>query len=161
MKLPLATGCLSASGFPGVGMSSPNGRFVFRVDRRFDRLRQPPFPMENLPGDRYLEAAPTDRWDVVIDQGAILLRELTPEGSVGRRFEGQESVGTSSSKIRLRMDPVLDDRRERRFDLGTGALGETGRFVIWGDEAELTIYGSGAPILLSERGRLVLRPRSF
>ena len=47
------------------------------------------------------------------------------------------------------------------YDLHEGTFAG-GRFVVWPDEqtlqAELTIYGSGLPIVLSVRGRLARRP---
>jgi hypothetical protein len=47
------------------------------------------------------------------------------------------------------------------YDLHEGTFAG-GRFVVWSDEqtlqAELTIYGSGFPIVLSVRGRLARRP---
>jgi hypothetical protein len=46
------------------------------------------------------------------------------------------------------------------YELTAGATAG-GRFLIWstpaGLEAEITLYGSGVPIALSERGRLVRR----
>ena len=42
---------------------------------------------------------------------------------------------------------------ERRFDLD----GLGGEFIVRGDEAEVTMFGSGVPVLSSERGVLVQR----
>jgi hypothetical protein len=50
-----------------------------------------------------------------------------------------------------------DDNERLYFDLQEGTFAG-GRFVVWatdgGLEAELTIYGSGVPIIKSERGPL-------
>ena len=152
MKLPLATGFLSAAIFVGCGAPSAgaSGRFLFRVDRAFDRRVQPAAPGDTLPGDHYEDASPVDRWDVTIEAGTIVVREIASDGGVGweRRIEGREA-------------PLRAVKGERRFDLGTGALGESGRFVVRGAEAELTIYGSGVPVVMSERGRLIAHPRSL
>ena len=52
-------------------------------------------------------------------------------------------------------------RGSLRYELTTGTVAG-GRFVVWstarGLEAELTLYGSGIPIVSSERGRLVRKP---
>ena len=148
MKLPLATGVLSAAILAGcTPVLAANGRFVLRVDRTFDRKAQPSLPVEELSGEAYREGAPADRWDVVIEGARIVLTEMDNLSGFGRRLEGWEDAPA----------PEIARRGERRFHLGTGGLGESGRFVLRGDEAELTLYGAGVPVLMSERGKLLPR----
>ncbi len=53
-----------------------------------------------------------------------------------------------------------DGKTSKYYELDFG-LAAGGRFVIWMDdkdfEAELTVYGSGIPIIKSERGKLELK----
>ena len=55
---------------------------------------------------------------------------------------------------------VSEDESQRLYDLKAG-LFAGGRFIVWivndGFEAEYTVYGSGVPIIQSERGKLVSR----
>lgn len=147
MKLPLASGVLSATAafHPGPASGASSGRFVLRVDRTFDRREQPSRSDEELEVDSYRDSAPSDRWLVVLRGPSLRVTELTLAEGVSAHLEGTEIASASPS-------------RERRFELRAtnfGALG--GRFVIRGDEAELTIYGGDVPIVASERGLLIPR----
>jgi hypothetical protein len=111
-----------------------------RVDRTFDRKAQPTLDSDELPPDSYREGAPADRWEIAIDGSRIVLTPIGASFGGVRQLEGHEESGGSG---------------ERRFAIGNGGLGSTGRFVLRGDEAELTIFGSGVPVVLSERGKLL------
>ena len=141
MKLPLATGLLSAAVLAGCGGSTT--QYVMRVDRMYDRsaAQQPQVPPEELAPESYRPAAPADRWQVVIRGSKVVLTAIGEHPTKVTRLEGKE---------------VPSGRpEERRFDL-EGVLGG-GRFLVHGDDAELTLFGSGVPVVSSERGKLVTR----
>jgi hypothetical protein len=143
MKLPLASGVLSATKVAnerGSGTFRTGGRFVFRVDRRFDHRRQPFLARQELREDDYIDAAPADRWDVAFDGTRVVIVQRGADAEVA--IEGRELV-----------QPGF----ERRFDLG-----RTGHFSIRGDEAELTFYSEslGVAVAWSERGTLVAAART-
>jgi hypothetical protein len=140
MKLPLASGVLSATNAPGSGTFRTGGQYVFRVDRRFDHVRQPLLATQELREEHYIDAAPADRWDVAIDGARVL---ILPRGADAEAaIEGRELVHSGF---------------ERRFDLG-----RAGHFFVRGDEAELTFYSDrlGVPVAWSERGTLVSAART-
>lgn len=141
MKLPLATGLLWAAVLLGCGGST--SRYVMRVDRMYDRnaAQQPRVPSEDLPPESYQAAAPTDRWAVAIEGSKVVLTPIGEHPMKVTRLEGKE-VASSRPE-------------ERRFDLDGSFAG--GRFLLKGDDAELTLYGSGVPVVSSERGKLVTR----
>jgi hypothetical protein len=146
MKLPLATGLLSAAIFAGgcatsSGAGTATTRYVMRVDRTFDRSGQPQMPSEELTADSYRSGPPADRWDVSIEGSRVILTPIGQAPGGVTRLEGNETAGVPG---------------ERRFELHEGAFAG-GRFVVRGDEAELTMFGSGVPIVSSERGKLVGR----
>src|SRR3989339_328335 len=72
---------------------------------------------------------------------------------------GQESVAVGDTPLLGEQASYADGRRE--YDLTTGTFAG-GRFIVWpgaaGLQAELTIYGSGVPIISSERGALTPKP---
>ena len=141
MKLPLATGLLSAAVLAGCAGSST--QYVMRVDRMYDRsaLQQPQVPSDEIPPESYRPAGPADRWQVVIEGPKVVLTAIGEHPTKLTRLEGKE---------------VPSGRpEERRFDL-EGVLGG-GRFLVHGDDAELTLFGSGVPVVSSERGKLVTR----
>lgn len=146
MKLPLATGVLSAAvAFqPGSASVASSGRFVLRVDRTFDRREQPLHPTDDLAEGSYRDTAPSDRWLVVLRGSTVRVTELTLAEGVSAHLEGFEISSTASHGRRYEL-------RATNF----GALG--GRLVLRGDEAELTIFGGDVPIIASERGLLVPR----
>ena len=139
MKLPLATGLLSAAVLAGCGGTTT--QYVMRVDRMYDRSAEPQVPSEELPPESYRSAAPADRWQVVIDGSKVVLTAIGDHPTKLTRLEGKEVPSGRPD--------------ERRFDLD-GVLGG-GRFLVHGDDAELTLFGSGVPVVSSERGKLVTR----
>ena len=112
---------------------------VLVVDRVFDRAQQPTAPSAEVPAASYRTIAPEERWGVAIDGARVVLVPLA-KGSE-KSLEGTEIAGAAG---------------ERRFELKEGAFAG-GRFVLRGDEAELTLYGSGVPVVSSERGKVVRR----
>ena len=116
----------------------PPARSVMVVDRTYMRDREREVAeSDELPATSYKAVTPADRWNVAIEGASIV---LTPIGKPQARIEGVEKPGAKG---------------ERRFDLTSAFAG--GRFVLRGDDAELTIYGSGVPIISSERGKLVVK----
>lgn len=114
-------------------------RSVMIVDRTYDRAKpQPSGPDNEIPPASYTAVTPADRWSVAIDGTTIV---LTPLDKADGRIEGSEMAGGAG---------------ERRFQLTKGVFAG-GRFVLRGDEAELTIYGSGVPVVSSERGKIVTK----
>ncbi|NJL28936.1 MAG: hypothetical protein HC897_14125 [Thermoanaerobaculia bacterium] len=73
--------------------------------------------------------------------------------------DGGQKVAIPEEGIRGRR--VGEPAAAAVFDLDEGTFAG-GRFVVWGGpaglEAELTVFGSGVPILSSERGTLRLTP---
>ncbi len=147
----LATGCAPAGDppeTPGPGSSSPAAapaaaRYVLRVDRVWGRGAQPANPVDELPAESYRAEAPSDRWEVALDGSRVVLTSMATADAGPTRLEGTEAAPSPGSA-------------ERRFDLGAGTFAG-GRFVLRGGEAELTVFGSGVPIVSSERGTLVAR----
>jgi hypothetical protein len=140
MKLPLATGFLSASPVAGAVSRSTasNGRYVLRVDRVFDPRSAPWLTVEEV-NDGYQEGAPSDRWEVAIDGASVVLTELGGYSGSGYRLEGREEAAVDG---------------ERRYHLQADSFDDHGVLVVRGDEAELTLFARG-PAKLSERGRLL------
>jgi hypothetical protein len=118
---------------------SATTQYVMRVDRTYDRSVQPETPAAELGADRYRAETPADRWEVALDGPKVTLSAIGEHPSSVKRLEGKETSNAGG---------------ERRFDLD-GFAG--GRFVLKGDDAELTMFGSGVPIVSSERGKLVPR----
>jgi hypothetical protein len=143
MKLPLATGLLSAAVLAGgcATGSGANKRWVLRVDRKLERGAQPPTPDDELPPESYRSAPPVDRWEVSIEGDRVVLTAIGEAPTGARRLVGTETAGVPG---------------ERRFEIRDGAFAG-GRFVVRGDEAELTVFGSGVPVVSSERGKLLGR----
>jgi hypothetical protein len=141
MKLPLATGFLSGKVFvTGDAAQADRGRYRMRVDRVFDFRAQPWLDTEDLSAESYREGAPSDRWEVAIDGSSVVLTELGAE-SPSSRLEGIEAWKGDG---------------ERRFHVGYGeGYGHAGLFVVRGDEAELTLFAPGYPVVRSERGKLL------
>lgn len=118
-----------------MGCGASTEQYVLRVDRVFD-AKQPSTPDGEL---GYNSASPVDRWDVTVDGSQVVL--VKRDGDA-QRIEGVESGSTQGV---------------RRFDLNKGVFAG-GRFMISpAKDGELTIFGSGVPIVASERGKLVTR----
>ena len=129
MKLPLATGVLSSIPPPAPMIC------ILRVDRVFDRVEQPRFPNDDLPDTSYKSVPNEDRWEVTVDGDQVFLTQKE------QRLRGRESSNVFG---------------ERRFDITEGSVAG-GRFVLRGEDAELTLFGSGVAVVSSERGKLVSR----
>ena len=137
MKLPLATGVLSSTPPPAPLIC------WLRIDRIWDRKEQPRFPHDDLPDTSYRsfgdEASYAKQWDVTVDGDQVLL---------------------TSGKQRLRGRETSNMFNERRFEITESQDARSfagGRFVMRGTDAEITLFGSGVPILSSERGKLIPR----
>ncbi len=115
------------------------GSFVFVVDRAWQNpgAGGPGFPHDELDEEDYVPVEDGPRHDVVVSEDGARV-ELGETPMVGERHEA------GASRI--------------AYNLSEG-LFAGGRFVVWeveaGLEAELTIYGSGVPIVSSERGAIV------
>jgi len=139
---------LSAAILAGCGglAREPSGRgagarYVMRVDRTFDRSAQPALPSQGLAEETYRPIAPADRWEVTINGSNIVLTAMGKPTAEVERLEGKEIARTPG---------------EHRFDLEKGTFAG-GSFIMRGDDAELTIFGSGVPVVSSERGKLFAR----
>jgi hypothetical protein len=152
MKLPLATGLLSATiiACTGGGSNTANtnttaNKLVMRVDRSLDKGGNPAqkFPDDDIAAESYKPIGqPVDRWEVSIEGSHVILVPVTPLTSNQGQVEGVETTDKAKPG-------------ERRFDLQKGVFAG-GRFVLRGaDDAEVTMYGSGVPIVSSERGKLI------
>jgi hypothetical protein len=115
------------------------GSFVLVIDRRWrnEGSGGPSFPHDELDEEDYEP----------IEDG--------PRHSV--------KVGADGASVEVGEGPMKGERQQAdesriAYDL-TGGVFAGGRFVVWkaegGLEAELTIYGSGVPIVSSERGHIV------
>ena len=136
-----------AGGVPGTPDQLVDGAWELRVDRTWSRtgIRRP----SELTETDYQPVANGATYSIVVsDRGARVTIGSAPAGDRGIRspLEGTRTVDTGLVIYNL--------------DKGTFA---GGRFVVWpGDQAlqgELTIYGSGLPIVSSVRGRLAKRDR--
>jgi len=113
--------------------------FVLEIDRRMSGSPDVHFPKEDLQESDYEESNDRAQYNVTFSEdGQIVTIE---PGSI------------SGIKIKDGGESIL-------YELDKG-LFAGGRFVVWTNndifEAELTIYGSGLPIIKSERGNLVIR----
>ncbi len=89
--------------------------------------------------------------------------ELLDEDFYPSNDEPDHQVSFSDDELRVEIDDMTGDLNIDASDSLTYALtqGTTGdgRFVVWTEHnayrAELTIYGSGRPVVQSERGKLV------
>jgi hypothetical protein len=122
--------------------SFADGDFVLRVTRRWDGDPSDiALPSMAFDEDDYQAVAPTDRYEVVISQ---VLDHVTITPETEPAIEGTLAKGTAGT-----LSYVLD-------------AFAGGRLLIWtsgsGLQAELTLYGSGVPIVSSERGELIAEP---
>ena len=134
--LLLLAGCNSSN---SVEFSSLNGNnFVLKVDRISEHPKVQ-FPGSDLKKDDYQQ----------IKDGALYTVIISEDG---------QNVIIGPDLIRGQRTSDSNELKNYELDEGTFA---GGRFVVWKDfdrfEAELTIYGSGVPIIKSERGRLLLK----
>ena len=118
-----------------------DGEWVLQVDRKWNGdSGSVQFPSDPLPEEAYEPVNDGDGYLVVFSNG-------------------QESVAVGDTPLLGEQASYADGRRE--YDLTTGTFAG-GRFIVWpgaaGLQAELTIYGSGVPIISSERGALTPKP---
>ena len=110
--------------------------FVLEVDRIAEML-DVQFPMDDLQESDYEETNEGTQYNVAFSEDGQMVT-IEP-GSI----RGQKTNDGDESKL---------------YELDEGVFAG-GRFVVWINndsfEAELTIYGSGVPIVISERGYLV------
>jgi hypothetical protein len=122
-----------------------DGSWQFRVDRSWSGAAQ--FPLDPLAEADYQAVEKAVEYLVDVSEHASRITISTQRDwtqSLRSPLKGRRTLSTEF---------VAYDLRE-----GTPAAG---RFLVWLDErglqAELTIYGSGVPIVLSQRGSLVQR----
>lgn len=146
--LPMV-GCEGTSGTesPGDGtgdngadapLSVTDGTYELQVDRQWDGENSSVrFPSDPLTEADYQPVSDGPEYSVVVSD-------------LGSRVD----IGDAPMKGQL--ESSGDDRII--YDLTDGTFAG-GRFSVWADttglQAELTIYGSGLPVVMSERGRLV------
>jgi hypothetical protein len=133
----LSVNCLCGDG----DFELSDGEWLLQVDRRWTgNALGVPSPSESLPEEDYEAVSNGGSYDVALSQDwhtvsvgdAPWLGELTasPDGTLS-------------------------------YELAGGSTGAGGRLIIWvgpsGLQAELTLYGSGVPIVSSERGALISR----
>jgi hypothetical protein len=129
----LETDCLCGAQAGGFG----DGEWILKVDRRWN----------GTPGGVQFPTDPLDEADYLpVDDGATVRVVVSKGGDA-------VSVGDTP----LKGARTTDADGTLRYDLGAGTFAG-GRFVVWSGasslQAELTIYGSGVPIVSSERGPL-------
>ena len=110
--------------------------FVLAVDR-ISEMPDVQFPMDDLQESDYEETNEGTQYNVTFSEDGQMV--IIEPGSI----RGQKTNDGYESKL---------------YELDEG-LFAGGRFVVWINndsfEVELTIYGSGVPIVISERGHLV------
>ena len=110
--------------------------FVLEVDR-ISEMPNVQFPMDDLQESDYEEINESTQYNVTFSEDGQM---VTIEPS---SIRGQKTNDGDESKL---------------YELDEGVFAG-GRFVVWINndsfEVELTIYGSGIPIVISERGYLV------
>jgi len=144
LALPLAG--YSQTGQPADGHpSSPGlaGTWYFRVDRVWKGSGNPPFPSSLLAESTYSHVSNGPTYRIVISGTHPMGYEISIGDTPMRGY--QQPPGAPQ---------IVFDLRDGTF--------AGGRFLIMhgkkGLEGELTIYGSGLPILESERGTLTREP---
>jgi hypothetical protein len=127
---------------PGCGVSLgsfSDGTWEFMPDRVWDKtMGEVQFPTDPLSEEAY--DAVDRSTDVLPVQ--VVVSKNGDQVTIGESTEG--NLTSSASDL-------------VHYDLGAGTFAG-GRFLVWIDDdcfqAELTIYGSGVPVVSSERGRL-------
>lgn len=145
----LAAGCGGLASDVGDGRNQPNaqalsvqGAYVFQVDREWDRAAAGDV---NFPDD---ELSESDYQPVT--WGAAYSVHFLAEGT---RVE----ILPADTTVPYRGSPTGADADRQCFALDEGTVAG-GRFVVWSagetTQAELTLFGSGLPVVRSARGRL-------
>ena len=116
--------------------------FVMEVDR-ISEMPDVQFPMDDLQKSDYRETNEGTVYNVSFsDDGKMVTIE---PGSIGGK-------------------KVIDGNESKFYEIDEGEFAG-GRFVVWisndSFEAELTVYGSGVPIVKSERGYLSISDNQF
>jgi hypothetical protein len=119
-----------------VDFSSLNGgNYILKVDR-ISKSPDVRFPNDSLNESYYTASDEGTRYEISFSEDGQSI-SIAPASVSG--------VKTNDSKV------------SKRYDLVQGVFAG-GRFIIWTDntsfQAEYTIYGSGVPIIKSERGKL-------
>jgi hypothetical protein len=123
---------------------APSGgavQYVLRVDQRLDRTAIA-VPSDPPPESSFRAVEPFDAYAITVDGDAVTITAL--DGS-------KKTIGGHRARPDTGSEPG-----EERFALESGVFAG-GRLVLRGARAELTIYGSGVPIVSSDRGTLVQR----
>jgi hypothetical protein len=118
----------------GAGVTAPG--WILRVDQTLER-GSAKLPDDPLTDASYRRVEPRDAYTVVVDGDQVT---ITPLDATKTPISGHRQPGTAEETFTL--------------DLGVFA---GGRLVLRGARAELTIFGSGVPIVASERGALIRR----
>lgn len=136
-------------------MTTQAKHWTLRVDRTLDREARGKAPSDELTASSYKPQPPADRWEITIEEtdggterARVIVSKIPAPNEQMERFEGKEM--TPSQR------PPSAAASERWFDIDKGMFAG-GRFVMRGDEGELTTYGSGVPIVRSERGTLIAK----
>lgn len=109
---------------------------VFRITQEWDRTGDVAFPLDPVPDEHFLPVSEERTLKVVFsaDGQGVEIGD-TPLAGTARTIEALDAT----------------------WDLGDGTFAG-GRFLVWIEagvfQAELTIYGSGLPVVSSERGFL-------
>jgi hypothetical protein len=125
-----------------------DGEWVMQVDRQWDHATgNVQFPSDEIKEEYYQPVNDGDTYEVTVTAG---WEKVAVDGW------GNVVVGATSLSGVLTASSI-DSSSRLTYDLTSGSMGG-GRFVVWSGEsglqAELTIYGSGVPIISSERGAL-------
>ncbi len=155
------------AGGKGLVETVTDGTWELRVDRQA-RLSDVQLPTDELPETAYVPMENPPVWRVLISEdGARISVEANPAdlGAPADPAEAADEVapadplgatGAAASQTAIPGRRTSSDGDRLWYDLDTFT---GGRFVIWqtpeGLQAEMTLYGSGLPIISSVRGRLV------
>jgi hypothetical protein len=132
----------------GADLSQLDGRsYTLEVDRIANNP-DVQFPSEMLEESAYEPTDQGNRYSVSFSESAQTVT-----------VAGETAAGETAVMIG-KAETAAED--PRRYEIEEG-LSAGGRFIVWVADnhfqAELTVYGSGVPIVRSERGTLVVRAR--
>jgi hypothetical protein len=127
---------------PSVLTTFASGRWDLRMDRVWDGVAgNVQFPSDQFDESAYKPVSGASTYRVVVSTG------------------GQQ-VAIGESPVRGQRTKATHWLVEYALSAGTNEAPAGGRLVVWpgsgGLQAELTFYGSGRPIIKSERGTIVL-----
>jgi hypothetical protein len=129
---------------PSVLTSFVTGSWELRVDRAWNGVAgNVQFPSDTLDESAYEEVLGGPTHHIVVSD------------------EGRQ-IAIGDTPLRGHRAKAADSLVEYSLSTGTSEAPAGGRLVVWpttdGLQGELTLYGSGRPIVKSERGSMVLRP---